>query len=63
MTSKEVAERLGLSDARVRRAAPLYAEKRGRDWWWTESAIRKLEERKGMRGHRLKEGKGKDRKD
>ena len=59
MTSGEVAKLLGLSEDRVRRAAPMYARKVGRNWWWTESAIRKLEGRKGMRGHRLKEGKTK----
>ena len=56
MTSTEVAERLGISRRRVTQAAPLYARKVGRNWWWTESAIRKLEGRIGNHG-RLPGGK------
>ena len=52
---REAAERLGLSEARLRRAAPLYAEKVGRDWLWDEEAIKAVESRKGMRGHKLLE--------
>lgn len=50
MTSKEVANKLGLSEQRVRQAAPLYATKYGRNWWWDDEAIKKLEERKGKLG-------------
>ena len=50
MTSGEVARLLGLSEARVRRAAPSYARKLGRNWWWEEDAIAALRERMGKAG-------------
>lgn len=52
MTSKEVAALLGLSGQRVRQAAPLYAVKHGRDWWWNEEAVDKLRERMGRHDKR-----------
>lgn len=53
MTTQEVAEKVGLSEKRVRQAAPKYAEKRGRDWYWTPYGVKMLEIRKGQRGHKL----------
>lgn len=50
MTSKEVAELLGLSEQRVRQAAPKYAKKQGRNYWWTEKSIEALRERIGKTG-------------
>lgn len=54
-STREAAERLGLSEARLRRTAPLYATKVGRDWLWDDKAIQAVESRKGMRGHKLSE--------
>lgn len=53
MTSTEVAEKTGLSERRVRQAAPLYATKYGRNYWWDDEAVRKLKERIGKQGKRL----------
>lgn len=50
MTSGEVAKLLGLSEQRVRQAAPKYAKKQGRNYWWTEKAIESLRERMGKTG-------------
>lgn len=50
MTSGEVAKMLGLSEQRVRQAAPKYAKKQGRNYWWTEKAIESLRERMGKTG-------------
>lgn len=50
MTSGEVARLLGLSEARVRRAAPKYARKLGRNWWWEDDAIAALRSRMGRPG-------------
>lgn len=50
MTSGEVARLLGLSEQRVRQAAPKYAKKQGRNYWWTEKAIEALRERMGKTG-------------
>lgn len=41
---------LGLSEARVRRAAPSYARKLGRNWWREEEAIAALRSRMGKAG-------------
>lgn len=50
MTTKDVALKTGLSERRVQQAAHLYAEKNGRDWYWTEAGVKKLIERKGKTG-------------
>ena len=50
MTSGEVAKMLGLSEQRVRQAAPKYAKKQGRNYWWTDKAIESLRERMGKTG-------------
>lgn len=50
MTSKEVAALLGLSEQRVRQAAPKLAKKLGRNYWWDEKAIEALRERIGKAG-------------
>lgn len=53
MTSEEVARIVGVSPARVRQAAPMFAEKHGRFWWWDEEGVKKLRERIGMRGYHV----------
>lgn len=53
MTSEEVARIVGVSPARVRQAAPMFAEKHGRFWWWNEDGVKKLRERIGMRGYHV----------
>lgn len=58
-STREAAERLGLSETRLRRVASRYAQKVGRDWLWDDEAIQAVESRKGMRGHKLS-GKSKD---
>lgn len=50
-TTPEVAEMLGLSVSRVKQASPLYANKIGRQWLWTEEGIAQLESRKGKVGN------------
>ena len=50
MTRGEVAKLLGLSEQRVRQAAPKYAKKQGRNYWWTDKAIESLRERIGKTG-------------
>lgn len=62
MTSEEVARIVGVSPARVRQAAPMFAEKHGRFWWWNEDGVKKLRERIGMRGYHVdKEDKKEER--
>lgn len=53
MTSEEVAKLTGLSSSRVRQAAPKYAEKHGKFWWWSEEGVVQLKERIGQRGDKL----------
>ena len=55
MTSREVAELLGLSEQRVRQAAPKYAEKLGRNYWWTDEAVEALRARIGKAGRPAKD--------
>ena len=54
-STREAAEKLGLSEIRLRRVASRYATKVGRDWLWDDKAIQAVESRKGMRGHKLSE--------
>lgn len=58
-STREAAEKLGLSEIRLRRVASRYATKVGRDWLWDDEAIQAVEARKGMRGHKLS-GKSED---
>lgn len=55
MTTKDVAEKTGLSIRRVQQAAPLYAKKNGRDWYWSMSGIEKLLKQKGKSGRPKKD--------
>lgn len=55
MTTKEVALKTGLSVRRVQQAAPLYATKNGRDWYWTKGGIEKLTEQIGKAGRPRKD--------
>ena len=50
MTSTEVAERLGISRRRVTQAAPLYAQRHGKVYWWDEEAVEALRSRLGKVG-------------
>lgn len=54
-STTEAAEKLRLSEVRLRRVASRYAVKVGRDWLWDDKAIQAVESRKGMRGHKLSE--------
>lgn len=54
MTTKDVANKTGLSIRRVQQAAPLYAIKEGRDWHWTDDGVQKLLERKGQKGKHVR---------
>ena len=54
-STREAAEKLGLSEIRLRRVASRYATKVGRDWLWDDKVIQAVESSKGMRGHKLLE--------
>lgn len=56
MTTKEVAELLGLSVQRVQQASKLYARKVGRDWCWDMDGVKALRSRIGKHD-RLKRSK------
>lgn len=54
-TSKEVAERLGLTTARVNQHAKRFGVKKfGTYYMWTQADIDMLKYRKGMRGRPLR---------